>query len=284
MGPDLDQVFVGSEGTLGIITGARLRARTRPRSPIGGLRTVGRPSTTASRRVVGSSVAAAPLRCSACTTRVEGERNFGTGDVHPLLVLDEGDPGLVDATLAIVAEECAAASVLDAGLLDTWLAHRNDVSALERADPARVRGRHDGDHGAVERCRARVRTRDRGDHAQWSTRSPRRPTSRTPTPTVRASTSRSRAPHPEQRESYYRAAWDAGTRAVLAEGGALSHHHGVGLNRARFVREALGDELRRARGDEARARPERHPQPRQARPPRPLGRRRHHLVVGRLHT
>ena len=39
---------------------------------------------------------------------------------------------------------------------------------------------------------------------------------------------------------FYRAAWDAGTRAVLAEGGALSHHHGVGLNRARFVREALG--------------------------------------------
>ena len=35
--------------------------------------------------------------------------------------------------------------------------------------------------------------------------------------------------------AYYRAAWDAGTRAVLAHGGALSHHHGVGLNRARFV-------------------------------------------------
>jgi alkyldihydroxyacetonephosphate synthase len=34
--------------------------------------------------------------------------------------------------------------------------------------------------------------------------------------------------------------WDAGTRAVLAHGGNLSHHHGVGLNRARFVREALG--------------------------------------------
>ena len=42
-------------------------------------------------------------------------------------------------------------------------------------------------------------------------------------------------------------AWDAGTRAVLADGGALSHHHGVGLNRARFVREALGAGVRRAR-------------------------------------
>ena len=27
---------------------------------------------------------------------------------------------------------------------------------------------------------------------------------------------------------------------MLAHGGALSHHHGVGLNRARFVRDALG--------------------------------------------
>ncbi len=35
--------------------------------------------------------------------------------------------------------------------------------------------------------------------------------------------------------------WDAGTRAVLAGGGALSHHHGVGLNRSRFVASALGD-------------------------------------------
>ena len=37
--------------------------------------------------------------------------------------------------------------------------------------------------------------------------------------------------------------WDAGQRAVLAQGGALSHHHGVGLNRARFMREALGPAL-----------------------------------------
>ena len=27
---------------------------------------------------------------------------------------------------------------------------------------------------------------------------------------------------------------------MLAHGGALSHHHGIGLNRSRFVREALG--------------------------------------------
>jgi alkyldihydroxyacetonephosphate synthase len=35
--------------------------------------------------------------------------------------------------------------------------------------------------------------------------------------------------------------WDVGTRAVLANGGNLSHHHGVGLNRQRFMAEALGE-------------------------------------------
>jgi alkyldihydroxyacetonephosphate synthase len=47
-------------------------------------------------------------------------------------------------------------------------------------------------------------------------------------------------PPEDRREAYYRAAWDAGQRAVLAAGGALSHHHGVGLNRSRFVADALG--------------------------------------------
>ena len=59
--------------------------------------------------------------------------------------------------------------------------------------------------------------------------------------------------HPpmDQRESFYRAAWDAGMEATLAGGAALSHHHGVGLNRARFVARALGDGVRGAGRDQA---------------------------------
>jgi alkyldihydroxyacetonephosphate synthase len=47
-------------------------------------------------------------------------------------------------------------------------------------------------------------------------------------------------PPADELERTYVALWDAGQRAVLAHGGNLSHHHGVGLNRARFVAEALG--------------------------------------------
>ena len=47
-------------------------------------------------------------------------------------------------------------------------------------------------------------------------------------------------PPADEIESTYVAIWDAGQRAVLAAGGNLSHHHGIGLNRGRFVAEALG--------------------------------------------
>jgi alkyldihydroxyacetonephosphate synthase len=47
-------------------------------------------------------------------------------------------------------------------------------------------------------------------------------------------------PPPDSLESTYVALWDAGSRAALAAGANLSHHHGIGLNRARFVAEALG--------------------------------------------
>jgi alkyldihydroxyacetonephosphate synthase len=42
------------------------------------------------------------------------------------------------------------------------------------------------------------------------------------------------------REQYYRRAWDTVTDATLAHGAAISHHHGIGLNRSRFLPRALG--------------------------------------------
>ena len=41
-------------------------------------------------------------------------------------------------------------------------------------------------------------------------------------------------------DDFYRRVWDAIIGATLAHGGALSHHHGVGLNRNRYMPDALG--------------------------------------------
>jgi alkyldihydroxyacetonephosphate synthase len=45
---------------------------------------------------------------------------------------------------------------------------------------------------------------------------------------------------PDAIEEMYLSAWDAGTSTALAHGGSLSHHHGVGLSRARFMSAAHG--------------------------------------------
>ena len=62
---------------------------------------------------------------------IEAQRSYQTGERHVLLVLDEGDPALVAATMSVVADACGAAEVLDEGLVGRWLEHRNDVAALE---------------------------------------------------------------------------------------------------------------------------------------------------------
>jgi alkyldihydroxyacetonephosphate synthase len=50
-------------------------------------------------------------------------------------------------------------------------------------------------------------------------------------------------PPEDEREAYYRAVWNAGQREALNMDASLSHHHGVGLNRAKFVGQALGTGL-----------------------------------------
>ena len=113
-GPDLNQLFVGSEGTLGIITGARLRVHPAPsheRRAAYGFASF-EDGLDACRRILRRGATPAVLRLY---DAVEADRSYQTGDLHVLLVLDEGDPGLVDATIEVVEEECAVSLPLDVG-------------------------------------------------------------------------------------------------------------------------------------------------------------------------
>ncbi|MEO7429640.1 MAG: FAD-binding oxidoreductase, partial [Acidimicrobiales bacterium] len=240
VGPDLNQLFVGSEGTLGIITGARLRLHPAPTHERRAAYEF--PSFTAGvdamRRVMQRGGTPAVLRLY---DPAEADRTYHTGDKALLLVLDEGEAAVVDPTMDLVASSCADATPSDNAHVEHWLERRNDVAALEAlitrgyvVDTMEVVGRW-RDLPAIYAATIAALNGIEG--------------------TVSASAHQSHSytdggclyftfaakVEPDDRDRYYRAVWDAGTRAVLASGGALSHHHGVGLNRGRFVAEALGD-------------------------------------------
>jgi alkyldihydroxyacetonephosphate synthase len=238
-GPDLTQLFVGSEGTLGVIVGARLRAH---RVPAASARAAFAFATfddgnDACRRIVQRGATPAVLRLY---DAIEGDRSYQTGDHAVLLVFDEADPAILDATMAIVRDECAAAEPLDDELVDRWFKHRNDVSALAAltekgyvVDTMEVAGRWrvlpDIYARTLEALRAAPHMLVASAHQSHSYADG----------ACLYFTFAAKPPAGAAEETY-RSAWDAGQRAVLAAGGALSHHHGVGMNRARFMAEALG--------------------------------------------
>jgi alkyldihydroxyacetonephosphate synthase len=241
-GPDLTQLFVGSEGTLGVITEARLRAHPRPpaerRAAFGFADFAG--GLDACRRILRRGATPAVLRLY---DEAESRRSYEVEQGAVLIVLDEGDPTLIEAVMAVVEQEAGPATTLDAGLVARWLEHRNVLPPLESL----VRGGIIADTIEIA--------------ASW-TALPR--IYRTALDavlavdgTIAASAHQSHAypdggclyftfaGRPEPRgsgaaEAYYTKVWDAVMAATTTAGGALSHHHGVGLNRSRFMADYLG--------------------------------------------
>lgn len=248
VGPDLTQLIVGSEGTLAVVTEARLRVHPHPaveRTAVFGFATFA-DGLDACRRILRRGATPAVLRLY---DEEESGRHFGEllggRPTNVLIVIDEGDEAIVEGTIRVVESECTGAERLETSMAEHWRERRNDVSALPAvvkagvvvdtvelagswsmlprlyADACAALSAVEGSLVASAHC-----SHSYLDGGCLYFTFAGRPADDTPV----------------AKDAYYRASLAAIMEATLALGGAISHHHGIGMARAEWMPRALGDE------------------------------------------
>ncbi len=242
VGPDLNQLFVGSEGTLGIISKATFRVHSLPKykrkaafsaqSFANGLKVC--------QNIIQREANIAVLRLY---DSVESERNFKLKDKNIIIVMDEGERFLVDANFSILLEECKDLEVLDEKLVDDWLENRNDVSGLGHftkmgvcldtieisSDWTSLPLLYDEVVASLKAVEGTVNASAHQSHAYMSGAC---------LYFTFAGISGENSGE-NFNETYYRLCWDAVMQTVEKYNGAISHHHGIGLNRSGYMKTAL---------------------------------------------
>ena len=242
LGPDLQQMFIGSEGTLGVIVRARLRLHRLPdygRAIAYGFKSFAI-GLEACREIMQRGANPAALRLY---DALESGVQFGLPESNVLLIADEGPREMVDAVLAISERVCAElGDKLDGDtIFERWLDTRYltgksaegfkrspgfVADTLEMAGPWRdLPAIYDAVVAAINAVPGTLAGSAHQSHAYvdgaclyFSLRGD-----------VAV----------EDRQKWYRQAWDAANAVLIQYNAALSHHHGIGLLRAPYMAPSL---------------------------------------------
>ncbi len=253
-GPDLSRLFLGGEGTTGIITRAWLRVRPAPEVSLdrGWLVDDLATGLDALRAIVRTGIVPAVLRLydETDTAMVFGGQDEPVPDGCLLIVGCEGRADVAGFSELIASNELARLGARDLGRGpgERWRAHRHAMSYrfAEFAKPGGTFG--DAvtlDTMEVAGLWARLPELYAAVHAALSQHldlvlahvSHVYDTGASIYFTLGAANDGDE----DRAIARYDAAWDAGQRAALAAGGACSHHHGIGLLRAPYLRQELGE-------------------------------------------
>jgi len=244
-GPNLTSLFIGSEGTLGIITRVWLRAHPLPATTKKMAFSFKNFSDAVETMRSAVRHGATPAVLRLYDERESKRSHGGDGTNCVLLVLDEGLETIVGSTLKVVEDFAIAnkGEVADSKLVDDWLDHRNDTSGLQ------VLSRRGFVIDTMEVATAWSRVNDVAESVKTSI--------------MQVSGARSATCHishsyidgaciyftfvaePQAKdldsiELAYSQIWNAAQDAALKSGANLTHHHGVGINRAKYMKRALG--------------------------------------------
>lgn len=250
-GPDVSSMFIGSEGTLGVITRVWLRAHDV--APVRRKAAYFFPAFSAGilamREAIRADATPAVLRLY---DAIESQRSHGgDGTNSTLIVLDDGEQEIVDATLAVVERYARAHGAVNApeDRVDHWLAHRNDTSGLQALthkgfviDTMEVAAPWSKmDQVYTQVCAAVSAVQGARSVSAHVSHSYLDGACIYFTFVGQISSRDINDATTAEHQALYTAIWDAAQRAALQAGGNLAHHHGVGLNRGRFMREAMGE-------------------------------------------
>ncbi len=249
-GPDIARVFIGSEGTLGVITEATLAVRPAPRAIAHGAYAFASfpDGLDAIRKVAQEELHPAVMRLYDENDVGIAFRDAPDRPEGPLLVLRfEGDVIAAPEESAIrELIETNGGKDLGPALAERWWAHRNDaVQTFRRimldgmlgpaaaVDTMEVAGMWPATD-LYERVRAAL-----GAHAEVVGCHASHPY---PQGTCLYFTFVFVGAKDDQAlEARYRAAWADAADATLAAGGTVTHHHGVGVLKAPWLPQELGE-------------------------------------------